>query len=219
METHESRWTRTAMLVVLGAVIGSGCATRPAAGDPRRDAPPASPDPIVRTVEGDLVRIDWNGVRLTDLVPGIARHAGRVIVYDRRQLERKPPVSLARAMDVPPSGVFALAETVLASMQLACVEVSIRRPAGDGVVFSRLVPRYEGKHPVPFVPGESPGRWSRVDLPFMVVVGPEPQSRAVRRALLELLEAEDHPVATPDPARVAPSALPPLSSPYPRCVR
>ncbi|MCC6737960.1 MAG: hypothetical protein IT452_02855 [Planctomycetia bacterium] len=220
METHESRWTRTAMLVVLGAVIGSGCATRPAAGESRRDEQPDSPDPIVRPVEGDLVRVDWNGIRLTDFVQGIARYSGRVIVYDRRQLVKKPPVNLARAVEVPSSGVFSLAESVLAGMQLACVEVSIRRSERGTAAFTRLVPRPESSSQRnAFLISGLADSWSRVDLPFMVVAGPEPQARAVRRALLELLEAEDHPVATPDSARPVLSALPPFSSPYPRCAR
>lgn len=219
METLESRRTRTVMFLVLVAIVGLGCATRPAVGESAHDESPAAPDLIVRPVTGDQVRIDWNGVRLTDLVHGVARSTGRVVVYDRRQLEKKPPVSLARAMDVSRSAVFPLAESVLASMQLACVEVSIHTPGNRTAAATRIVPRYEGKRPPPTLPDESPNRWTRLDLPFMVVAGPEPQARTVRRALVELLRSEDHPVATPDPARFARAAPPPFSSPYPRCAR
>ncbi len=208
------------MFLAVVLSFGSGCVSRPEPAVPPPSESPAVPDWLARPVEGDLVRIDWNGHGLTEVVNGVALHTGRVLVYDRRQVEQKPPVNFSRVVNVPSSGVYTLLESVLAFNELACAQVFIRRPAAPSVTLTRLVRRPEAsKGSTPFLLEDTANDWSRLDLPFMVVAGPESQAHAVRRALVELLQVEDHPVATPDPARDAHAALPPFSSPYPRCAR
>lgn len=185
------------------------------------------------------MRIDWDGLELRTLIEGVGEATGRVIVYDRRQVEWKPCVSLSRAFDVQIEELFLLCETVLAGMQLACLPETVRLTSVSSWEVIRIVPRDEGKGSIPVDLSEDLDLFASQDIPWFSVAGPSAPASNVRAALARKLKPSDRPSPVPlSPAllraryarsdhstgregRFDPNLcdLTIFDSPYPRCVR
>lgn len=239
---------RSIFLAAVVMTVWTGCAARqqelPALADgPVRCAENSAEDhvPIAQvfalTSTDGVVLIEWNGLALTTLIDAVGKVTGRVIVYDRRQVELKPPIWIARALQVPIDGIYPLFESVLAYMQLAGLSRTLPLTPLSTWEVVRVVRREESGN-VPFEEPH-PDLWSGEDIPWLAVAGPTGPAAAVRARLVRRLKPSDRPSPVPlSPAllraRYGSAAhstgrdghfdpnlcdLTIFDSPYPQCVR
>ncbi|KAF0246255.1 MAG: hypothetical protein FD180_886 [Planctomycetota bacterium] len=185
---------------------------------------------IAREIQNGSVRIDWNGLRLEQLIHGVALATGRVFVFDRRRVEGKPPANLSRSCEIQLQQLYLLLETVLAGNQLACLPQTVPLSAVSSWEVLRVVPRmYSRKGANPYL--EESNSISASDIPFLVVAGPDMPASAVRRALVRIHRRSGMPGthgSSLDPSEQATDSgsvdnplcdLFRFRSPYPQCLR
>lgn len=198
-----------AVLPVWTGCASSGSIAEISVGGPAQRADKAATDPdqgspkIVLAHPDGLVGIDWNGLALPALIDGVGQVTGRVFVYDRRQVELKPCVSFSRPIDVPVEAIYALFESVLASLQLACVQKTFRLTPVSSWEVIRIVPRAEGKGSIPVLLGERSDLFEARDIPWFAIVGPTGPASIVRSALAKTLKPSDR----PSPVLLSPALL------------